>query len=574
MATGFYRIGNIEIDASQRAVIRDGAIERPRQRVFELLLFLIEHHNQVVTKQELIENVWGGLAVGDSVLYKTILEARRALGDDTNEPKYIRTLHKSGYQFIGVLDEIVTDPPAMAPSIAPAIPAPPLRRNGWEPVALIAIAAGLSSWVYVATAHPTLPDLSDGEVAWWHFDEGKGTQVSDSVGKSHGRLFAGSRSGTLPRWTSGRAGGALELDGGGGYAEGPFSSQTLSSTITGWIQITEPPTSLEVVIETPRLHLYLDKGGRVLLGRPIPAIGTTERLDDHQWHHFALVDEGPLTNVGRVFIDGRESHSGGMPPLPKPAGSRWRVGDGSGGKGAFRGAVDDLRAYDRPLNAPEIEALYRCANAQPDPSTPGQLASYLLPIWVGADVAGDGSFTNRGRDFGGIQVARSDGSCGIQSQRGADLGQDVRISVDLLAPGDAKQQTEAGPYLRSRRAYAGDGVTGGTSSGYWVALGSRGGVTVWQLNPFHVVAESPARPGFDAGRFHHLEATARGTVLEIVLDGEAVEFESHGRTSRQTEIAVTAPGHGTTGVAFSAMSNRDLAGAQRARNLRVEALRK
>src|SRR5258708_1865595 len=95
-----YRVGNIEIDPAERCIRRDGQQEHPRARVFDLLLYFVENRDRLITKQELIERVWETVAVSDSVLYKTIMEVRRLLGDDADEPVYVKTLPKAGYRFI------------------------------------------------------------------------------------------------------------------------------------------------------------------------------------------------------------------------------------------------------------------------------------------------------------------------------------------------------------------------------------------------------------------------------------------------------------------------------------------
>src|SRR6185503_12477228 len=98
---------------------------------------------------------------------------------------------------------------------------------------------------------------------------------------------------------------------------------------------------------------------------------------------------------------------------------------------------------------------------------------------------GSSHIRNDGKDFTGIQLARSSSDCALQEIRGGDVGQDLRIAVDLLVPKDAEGHvTDAGPYFRSRRAGPGDGVIGGTSAGYWVQLYSTGMVKVKCLNPW------------------------------------------------------------------------------------------
>ena len=67
---------------------------------FNLLVYLIEHRNRVVTKDELLDNLWKGKVVTDSALSVRLKDARKAVQDDGNNQKTIRTLHGRGYQFV------------------------------------------------------------------------------------------------------------------------------------------------------------------------------------------------------------------------------------------------------------------------------------------------------------------------------------------------------------------------------------------------------------------------------------------------------------------------------------------
>ena len=78
----------------------DGTQARLTPRAAAVLATLVERAEQLVTKQELLEQVWGGLAVGDDALSSCIQELRRALGDDARRPKYIETQHRRGYRLI------------------------------------------------------------------------------------------------------------------------------------------------------------------------------------------------------------------------------------------------------------------------------------------------------------------------------------------------------------------------------------------------------------------------------------------------------------------------------------------
>jgi DNA-binding winged helix-turn-helix (wHTH) protein len=68
---------------------------------FSLLRYLAEHPDQLLTKQEVLDALWADALVTDASLYVCIRELRKALGDNSHIPKYIATVHRRGYRFIG-----------------------------------------------------------------------------------------------------------------------------------------------------------------------------------------------------------------------------------------------------------------------------------------------------------------------------------------------------------------------------------------------------------------------------------------------------------------------------------------
>src|SRR5215831_4539821 len=91
---------------SLKAAIRRGSQEHYlRPKAFQLLLFLMERRNRLVSKEELIEGIWGATAVTDDALVQVIREVRKALGDDPRQPQFIKTFPKMGYRFIGPVEE-------------------------------------------------------------------------------------------------------------------------------------------------------------------------------------------------------------------------------------------------------------------------------------------------------------------------------------------------------------------------------------------------------------------------------------------------------------------------------------
>jgi len=108
------RCGDVEIDAQQEYVRRAGVEQRLRQKSFQVLLYLIANRHRVVPKTELFEAIWNGIAVTEDTLVQSVVEIRKALGDDPRSPQFIRTVPKSGYRFVAMPDD---DEPRSGPSI-------------------------------------------------------------------------------------------------------------------------------------------------------------------------------------------------------------------------------------------------------------------------------------------------------------------------------------------------------------------------------------------------------------------------------------------------------------------------
>src|SRR3954465_9714663 len=70
-------------------------------KALALLSFITERPGEVITKEELFAAVWPETTVGDAALVTCIQELRKALRDDARKPRYIETLHRRGYRFIG-----------------------------------------------------------------------------------------------------------------------------------------------------------------------------------------------------------------------------------------------------------------------------------------------------------------------------------------------------------------------------------------------------------------------------------------------------------------------------------------
>ena len=112
---------------TQRYELRHGdAVVRVEPQVFDVLTQLVSNRERCVTKEELFDAVWGGRFVGEAALTSRIKAARRALGDDGESQRFIRTVRGRGYQFVGT---VADDTPATPDQPEPPDEPPPPRQQ-------------------------------------------------------------------------------------------------------------------------------------------------------------------------------------------------------------------------------------------------------------------------------------------------------------------------------------------------------------------------------------------------------------------------------------------------------------
>lgn len=102
------------LDTELQTLRRDGAEIHLAKRPFDLLLFLIENRERVVSRDELLNKFWDGHDVYDDALRKCVGAIRKALDDLGKSPRFIETRRGSGYRFVGA----VSEPPAIASGLS------------------------------------------------------------------------------------------------------------------------------------------------------------------------------------------------------------------------------------------------------------------------------------------------------------------------------------------------------------------------------------------------------------------------------------------------------------------------
>ncbi|MEM9176496.1 MAG: winged helix-turn-helix domain-containing protein [Myxococcota bacterium] len=134
------RFHRFEFDPCAYRLTRDGAPVALRPKAFDLLAHLVAHRDRVVTREELVEEIWGHTNVGPGSLSGLVNELRHALEEPADEAGSIRTVHARGYQFVASVE------PASSPSATSAPgetqPVPALREALSEILARHGVAEG------------------------------------------------------------------------------------------------------------------------------------------------------------------------------------------------------------------------------------------------------------------------------------------------------------------------------------------------------------------------------------------------------------------------------------------------
>jgi len=92
--------GSYILDTDRRELKRSGELIPLEPQVFDLLVYLVQNRDRVVSKDDLIASVWGGRIVSDSTLTSRINAVRRAVGDNGEQQKVIRTIARKGVRLL------------------------------------------------------------------------------------------------------------------------------------------------------------------------------------------------------------------------------------------------------------------------------------------------------------------------------------------------------------------------------------------------------------------------------------------------------------------------------------------
>jgi cholera toxin transcriptional activator len=123
-----YRFGVFEADASTGELRRQGTRIKLNAQPFHVLLMLLEHPGEVLTREEIARTLWsdGTFVDFDHGVNSAVNRIREALGDAASSPRFVETLARRGYRFVAPVESITSEP---APNSLPASPSKQPERS-------------------------------------------------------------------------------------------------------------------------------------------------------------------------------------------------------------------------------------------------------------------------------------------------------------------------------------------------------------------------------------------------------------------------------------------------------------
>jgi pimeloyl-ACP methyl ester carboxylesterase/DNA-binding winged helix-turn-helix (wHTH) protein len=137
-----YCFEGYELDTQRQELRRGAEIIPVEPQVFGVLAHLVAHHDRVVGKNELLDEVWHTRFVTESTLTSRIKDARRAIGDDGRSQRAIRTVHGRGYRFVAPV--VAASPASPASRPTPSVDAPDVELGYCRAGDGVRVAHGMS----------------------------------------------------------------------------------------------------------------------------------------------------------------------------------------------------------------------------------------------------------------------------------------------------------------------------------------------------------------------------------------------------------------------------------------------
>jgi urea transport system substrate-binding protein len=152
--------GPFKLDLPNETLWRGSERVPLRPKTFAVLLYLVQHPQRLITKEELLKNIWRGVVVDDELLRGYVRELRLVLGDSAATPQFVETVARRGYRFLSqvtvetsLADKPVSDSNSPQPSAAER--APPATRARVS-VGILHSLKGMMAWTELPVVDATL----------------------------------------------------------------------------------------------------------------------------------------------------------------------------------------------------------------------------------------------------------------------------------------------------------------------------------------------------------------------------------------------------------------------------------
>jgi DNA-binding winged helix-turn-helix (wHTH) protein len=147
-ASSIHEFGSFRLDSAERLLLRAGQPVSLTPKAFDLLVYLVDHANRLVTKQALMSALWPNTFVEEANLTFTVSALRKALGDGQDGEQFIQTVPTRGYRFVASVTHDENEP-VSSTSETSARSLKPLIR----PVATIALAVAVVAMLPAVVRH-------------------------------------------------------------------------------------------------------------------------------------------------------------------------------------------------------------------------------------------------------------------------------------------------------------------------------------------------------------------------------------------------------------------------------------
>ncbi len=141
---GKFRVGDYEVEPRMLEVRRGGEVVKLEPKVMGVLVDLATAAGETRTKEEIMDSVWPDVTVGEAVLSRSISLLRSTLKDDPKSPRYIETIPRIGYRFVGEVEPLSNGAKLVAADQADEASASP-----WLPRTLVAVLIGIAAIVLI-----------------------------------------------------------------------------------------------------------------------------------------------------------------------------------------------------------------------------------------------------------------------------------------------------------------------------------------------------------------------------------------------------------------------------------------